>query len=1173
MKRLGKRVVSALLTCAMLLMMLPTAFAADADSFLNGPYLMAPKSDSMVVVWELSKAMKSTITYGVTGGETKSVEVPVEDGTAYKGEKMHMYRARLTGLTAGTTYSYTVALENGQKAEGSFRTLPADPKELRFVVVSDSHRFETAKQVSDAIAKFDPDFILHTGDMVEGTGSQKEQFSYWFHNAGDFLRRVPVIYNTGNHDYGDYYQEYVTKVQKEAYASNKNGHNISFTYGPVHFTMVDSNPWSLLGLNAVTGGTVNAETQALVDESLSWIKSDLASDAAKNADFRVMTMHHPYEDDLTRKYIPPIAEAGNVNLMLGGHTHVYSRTASADPARGARTLYVTQGDARIGDGKIDAGKLDARVNENFAETLATGKGDMLQVTVKDGVLTYANVGLKSDSEEVYETISLTKDAPKLDLTDVKIAPNAVQSGDEVTVSAKVTNSGKGLAAVALPVVDNGETRYLYHFGKQGRVVALKPGESVELSAGLSMVALGAHKLTLGGVSTTVNVAFRKADYQYSNLRVKLGDGEVSDLTSDRLHVRADVKNIGNEAGTASATLYVAGKAVETKRVALTAGQTRSVEFAYDFAQGGDYKVRVGTSPEQTVTVLGTIQSTPIVRDKSGLGNDGILRGAPTLVKYDGGYGLKLDGKKDYVEIPDRGNYKVTDGLTGMVWANVARLAQAGEWDHNPLLMKGASISYGTNYLYRMAVRQTGMVTYGVGFDNDNGEYFWNDDDKIKDAGVDLGKWVQYTGGFDRATGGTSWENTALSGQIDAPDFDSAIKNWEGKSMYAGFSFHRHLLAERGRGKTHTMLTGDLGQIRFYTAKLTEAENKAIYAAPAAKGPKGDKLVVWLDFDPKNIDTDGTHVTEWRPVVGALTSMNYDVSVPGAATAKATVEASADGKTVLSSVNADLKDGKGTIDLSALTGAKYVRVTTALHASVTEQATDIPVLRSYQIDAGNRNTWATLAAWNRGTLTGAIGYQPTDVFVDHSKDFDDLSGKADVSATSIGTDVAKSHWAYANLQTMIQKNLVRGDAGTGFVRPDERITREEVASALLATLHVQPDATGTLAAGDPSSDWAKGVLSAAKARGILKGDEKGFMDGQATATRAEVITMLARVASVHSDKVLTRFADGATVPSWAAASVSGMVESGLLTGYEDNTLRVNEPITRAETFTLLAKFCA
>jgi len=35
----------------------------------------------------------------------------------------------------------------------------------------------------------------------------------------------------------------------------------------------------------------------------------------------------------------------------------------------------------------------------------------------------------------------------------------------------------------------------------------------------------------------------------------------------------------------------------------------------------------------------------------------------------------------------------------------------------------------------------------------------------------------------------------------------------------------------------------------------------------------------------------------------------------------------------------------------------------------------------------------------------------------------------------------------------------------------------------------------------------------------------------------------------------------------------MIENGLLSGYEDNTLRVNAPITRAETFTLIGKLVA
>ena len=76
-------------------------------------------------------------------------------------------------------------------------------------------------------------------------------------------------------------------------------------------------------------------------------------------------------------------------------------------------------------------------------------------------------------------------------------------------------------------------------------------------------------------------------------------------------------------------------------------------------------------------MLGSIQGTPIVKDKSGKGNDGIIRGNPTLVKYNGGWGLSLDGVDDYVEIPDNKNYVVDNGVTGMVWANIDRLAMSG----------------------------------------------------------------------------------------------------------------------------------------------------------------------------------------------------------------------------------------------------------------------------------------------------------------------------------------------------------------------------------------------------------------------------------------------------------------------------------------------------------------
>lgn len=63
-----RRLISGVLSAVMLATLVPsTAFAigrTDTGSFLTGPYLMTPKTNGMVVVWELDKPMKSTITYG-----------------------------------------------------------------------------------------------------------------------------------------------------------------------------------------------------------------------------------------------------------------------------------------------------------------------------------------------------------------------------------------------------------------------------------------------------------------------------------------------------------------------------------------------------------------------------------------------------------------------------------------------------------------------------------------------------------------------------------------------------------------------------------------------------------------------------------------------------------------------------------------------------------------------------------------------------------------------------------------------------------------------------------------------------------------------------------------------------------------------------------------------------
>ena len=66
MKKLLKRMQAMCLALVLVLGLVPTAFAADDGAqFKNGPYLLAPKTNSMVVVWESTENVAATIAYRI----------------------------------------------------------------------------------------------------------------------------------------------------------------------------------------------------------------------------------------------------------------------------------------------------------------------------------------------------------------------------------------------------------------------------------------------------------------------------------------------------------------------------------------------------------------------------------------------------------------------------------------------------------------------------------------------------------------------------------------------------------------------------------------------------------------------------------------------------------------------------------------------------------------------------------------------------------------------------------------------------------------------------------------------------------------------------------------------------------------------------------------------------
>jgi hypothetical protein len=83
----------------------------------------------------------------------------------------------------------------------------------------------------------------------------------------------------------------------------------------------------------------------------------------------------------------------------------------------------------------------------------------------------------------------------------------------------------------------------------------------------------------------------------------------------------------------------------------------------------------------------------------------------------------------------------------------------------------------------------------------------------------------------------------------------------------------------------------------------------------------------------------------------------------------------------------------------------------------------------------------------------------------------------------------------------------------------------------------------------------------------------FFEPSEKITRAEMSVMLANALKAKTHKQTNKegnFADLASIPQWAQASVKAGVEAGILGGFEDHTFRPENNATRAEAAATIYK---
>lgn len=123
-----------------------------------------------------------------------------------------------------------------------------------------------------------------------------------------------------------------------------------------------------------------------------------------------------------------------------------------------------------------------------------------------------------------------------------------------------------------------------------------------------------------------------------------------------------------------------------------------------------------------------------------------------------------------------------------------------------------------------------------------------------------------------------------------------------------------------------------------------------------------------------------------------------------------------------------------------------------------------------------------------------------------------------------TDYDQNKWYSASVAWATEHGIVKGvsDSEFGIGQP---VTREQIATLLSRYLDtyfiVLPLAKSpTEAFADTPAKWAEKAVDKMRVYGIFAGDEKGNFNPKATATRAEVATILCRLNQAHKESALS-----------------------------------------------------
>ncbi|MDP5276616.1 S-layer homology domain-containing protein [Chengkuizengella axinellae] len=168
----------------------------------------------------------------------------------------------------------------------------------------------------------------------------------------------------------------------------------------------------------------------------------------------------------------------------------------------------------------------------------------------------------------------------------------------------------------------------------------------------------------------------------------------------------------------------------------------------------------------------------------------------------------------------------------------------------------------------------------------------------------------------------------------------------------------------------------------------------------------------------------------------------------------------------------------------------------------------------------------------------------------------------------GSDI-DGHWAKDELQQWIEKGLLNG-YGDGNYLPNQTITRAEAAT--LVNRSFEHEETAEVAFSDVTAeDWFYENVSKAIAAGFMTGYEDGTFKPDQNITRQELAAMIFRLLGLDANTdAVASYDDVDSISDWAKGEIGALVDLGIVTGYNDNTIQPNGLTKRSEAIVMIER---